>query len=232
MNNGKKICEALKEVRLRVAQANDIDYAPAECHHEGDCLGTCPRCEQEVRHIENQLALRRAMGKAVRLVGVSAGIVALSSCQLISGGGQENGYMVPPEDELGGYISNDSTNSCVDSTQQARKTMVVSTDTVMMTLGEIGETDPQFRGGNKALESFIKENFNATAGNAEGKVVVTFTVEKDGSLSNAKVVRSLNTEADKEALRVVRLMPKWEPGIANGNRVAMEYTMPFVFKAQ
>ena len=89
MELGKKICETLKEVRLQVARANDIDYTPTQCNHEGDCPGTCPRCEQEVRMIEDQLALRRAMGKAIKLVGVGAGIVALASCQLILHGGQE-----------------------------------------------------------------------------------------------------------------------------------------------
>lgn len=111
MELGKKICETLKEVRLQVARANDIDYTPTQCNHEGDCPGTCPRCEQEVRMIEDQLALRRAMGKAIKLVGVGAGIVALASCQLILHGGQENGYMVPPEEETDSIVSNDSTTS-------------------------------------------------------------------------------------------------------------------------
>ena len=52
MKRGKKICKALKEVRLQVAKANDIEYAPTECHHEGDCAGTCPKCEAEVQYLE------------------------------------------------------------------------------------------------------------------------------------------------------------------------------------
>lgn len=80
MKRGKRICNTLKEVRMKVAKANDIKYAPTECHHEGDCAGTCPACEAEVRYLEQQLQLRRQLGKAVAVVGVSMGLVALASC--------------------------------------------------------------------------------------------------------------------------------------------------------
>ena len=65
---------------MQVAKANEIKYAPTECHHEGDCAGTCPSCEAEVRYLEQQLQLRRQLGKAVAVVGVSMGLVALASC--------------------------------------------------------------------------------------------------------------------------------------------------------
>ena len=80
MKRGKKICNTLKEVRMQVAKANDIKYAPTECHHEGDCAGTCPQCEAEVRWLEQQLQLRRQLGKAVAVVGVSMGLAALTAC--------------------------------------------------------------------------------------------------------------------------------------------------------
>ena len=80
MKRGKKICNTLKEVRMQVAKANDINYAPTECHHEGNCAGTCPKCESEVRWLEKQLQIRRQLGKAVAVVGVSMGIAALSAC--------------------------------------------------------------------------------------------------------------------------------------------------------
>ena len=65
---------------MQVAKANDIKYAPTECHHEGDCAGTCPKCESEVRWLEQQLQLRRQLGKAVAVVGVSVGLAALTAC--------------------------------------------------------------------------------------------------------------------------------------------------------
>ena len=81
MIRGKAVCEALKDVRRKIAQANDINYSPGECHHEGECAGTCAACEKEVRFLENQLRLRRLAGKTVRVAGVSLGIVAvLGSC--------------------------------------------------------------------------------------------------------------------------------------------------------
>ena len=81
MRRGKAICEALKDVRRKIAQANDINYNPGECHHEGDCAGTCEACEKEMRLLENQLRLRHLAGKTVRVAGVSLGIVAvLGSC--------------------------------------------------------------------------------------------------------------------------------------------------------
>ena len=55
MKRGKKICQTLKEIRLQVARTNDIPYKPTECKHKGECPGTCPKCEQEVRYIEQQL---------------------------------------------------------------------------------------------------------------------------------------------------------------------------------
>ena len=74
MNHGKKICEHLKVVRKQIADANDIPYEITECPHQGPCAGTCPKCESELRYIENQLSLRRTAGKAVSLVGLSLGI--------------------------------------------------------------------------------------------------------------------------------------------------------------
>ena len=79
--NGKKICASLRELRIRIASANDIDYKPAVCTYEGDCSGTCPRCESELRYIERQLSRRRAMGKKVALAGLALGAASLMPMQ-------------------------------------------------------------------------------------------------------------------------------------------------------
>lgn len=71
MKPGKKICETLKTIRSDIARANDIDYTPTPCDHQGDCAGTCPACESEMRWIERQLRVRKALGKAVTITGVS-----------------------------------------------------------------------------------------------------------------------------------------------------------------
>ena len=65
MKLGKRICETLKGIRRDIAVANEIDYSPTQCTHEGDCAGTCPKCESETRWLEKQLRARQALGKAV-----------------------------------------------------------------------------------------------------------------------------------------------------------------------
>lgn len=84
MRRGKKICETLKAIRHDIAVANEIDYQPTECKHEGDCAGTCPKCESETRWLEKQLRARQALGKAVTIAGLSVALTAMSSCDLIS----------------------------------------------------------------------------------------------------------------------------------------------------
>ena len=80
MAKGKKTCRILKEIRRQIAEANDIEYVVEECQYKGDCLGTCPKCEAEVRYLEQQLHQRQLLGKAVVLAGVSVGMFTLSSC--------------------------------------------------------------------------------------------------------------------------------------------------------
>lgn len=79
--NGKSICASLKQVRKRVADSNGIVYAPKVCHFEGDCNGTCPACEAEVRYLEHQLDLLRKAGKAVTVMGVALGITLTTGCK-------------------------------------------------------------------------------------------------------------------------------------------------------
>ena len=76
MQKGKDICKALKEVRQQIADANNIRYQPCECHHKGDCSGTCPACEQEIRYIENQLKERSHKGINTKVIGIAASICA------------------------------------------------------------------------------------------------------------------------------------------------------------
>ena len=78
---GKDICKHLREVRCAVASANDIDYTPAVCTHEGDCAGTCPACERELRYIERQLYRRKAMGKIVTVAGLALGAASFMPMQ-------------------------------------------------------------------------------------------------------------------------------------------------------
>ncbi len=78
---GKEKCKALKEIRRQIAQANDIEFVVSECKHQGDCLGTCPKCESELRYLEKELEMRQNLGKVVAIVGLSTGVCAsLTAC--------------------------------------------------------------------------------------------------------------------------------------------------------
>ena len=76
MQKGKDICKTLKGIRQQIADANNIRYHPCECHHKGDCSGTCPACEQEIRYIENQLKERSHKGINTKVIGIAASICA------------------------------------------------------------------------------------------------------------------------------------------------------------
>lgn len=80
MKRGKRTCEILKDVRRKVAQENDIPLVERECTHEGDCLGTCPYCESEVRYLERELSKRRALGKAVAVAGIAVSSMMMGAC--------------------------------------------------------------------------------------------------------------------------------------------------------
>ena len=87
MYKGKQTCKTLKGIRKKIADANEIIYEPKECTHKGDCAGTCPACEAEVKYLERQLNLRRMAGKAVAIVGLSLGLTAITSCGTRNSGG-------------------------------------------------------------------------------------------------------------------------------------------------
>ena len=81
--NGKDKCRILKEIRRQIAEQNEIEWVVSECRHKGNCKGTCPKCESEVRELEAALASRRKLGKVVAVAGVSAACMAgLTACSL------------------------------------------------------------------------------------------------------------------------------------------------------
>ena len=82
--NGKSKCKILKQIRQQIAAENDISYVVSECKHQGDCLGTCPKCEAEVRYLEEELHKKQLMGKKVAVAGVAAAIMlGTAGCDLI-----------------------------------------------------------------------------------------------------------------------------------------------------
>ncbi|MBQ8127849.1 MAG: M56 family metallopeptidase [Prevotella sp.] len=101
---------------------------------------------------------------------------------------------------------------------------------------DVVEQMPEFPGGMEALMQFLSKNMKypdeATKAGQEGRVIVSFVVEADGRVTNAKVVKSVAPLLDAEALRVIGLMPRWEPGRQNGEAVRVKYTIPVAFRLQ
>ncbi|MBO4806585.1 MAG: hypothetical protein J5554_11125 [Paludibacteraceae bacterium] len=80
-NRGKKICNVLRAIRKEVAEVNQIAYQTDDCLFQGECLGTCPKCEAELRYLEHQLALRKKAGKVIGIAGIASSLCMLSACQ-------------------------------------------------------------------------------------------------------------------------------------------------------
>lgn len=99
---------------------------------------------------------------------------------------------------------------------------------------DVVEQMPAFPGGMAALNSYLKDNLRyppvAMENGVQGRVIVSFVVEKDGSVTDVNVARSADPSLDKEAVRVVKAMPKWIPGKQNGQAVRVKYNVPVTFR--
>ena len=101
---------------------------------------------------------------------------------------------------------------------------------------DVVEQMPQFPGGPNALFEYLSKNIKypvvAEENGIQGRVIVTFVVERDGSITDVKVAKSVDPSLDKEAMRVVKSMPHWIPGKQNGSAVRVKYTVPVTFRLQ
>lgn len=77
--NGKSKCKILKDIRRKIAEDNDIEYVTSECKFQGECSGTCPKCESELRYLESELEKHKKAGKAVAVAGLAAAVMLSSS---------------------------------------------------------------------------------------------------------------------------------------------------------
>ena len=100
----------------------------------------------------------------------------------------------------------------------------------------VAEQMPEFPGGMKEMLKFLQENVkypeNAMKNNVQGRVIVQFVIEKDGTPTEFKVLRSVDPDLDAEALHVMKAMPKWKPGMQKGQVVRVKFTVPVSFKLQ
>lgn len=277
---GKKVCASLKQVRKQIADANGIPYEVTECKHQGNCKGTCPKCEAELRYIENQLSLRRAAGLAVSIVGLSLGVAStFASCSAPQPAGpaqsSESVQPIPPsiQEEYEGEVILDGdvfapeSEPVQDSKPSARRNIeddfelivcgeddTAIVEEIEMTaeeeygsfeeeeedtdvfMGAVVEPEPEFPGGTDSLVAFIKKNLRYPEFLAEsciqGRVTLSFVVEKDGSITDIQEMRSPSEYLTEEAIRVVKLMPKWTPAKQGGQAVRVKYMLPFTFRLE
>ena len=98
------------------------------------------------------------------------------------------------------------------------------------------EEMPEFTGGMRECMNFLSKNIKypttAQENGIQGRVIVQFVVNTDGSITEPKVVRGVDPELDAEALRVISIMPKWKPGKQKGEAVRVKYTIPVMFRLQ
>ena len=98
------------------------------------------------------------------------------------------------------------------------------------------EQMPMFPGGNAALMGYLRDNIHyptvAAENGVQGRVVVGFVVERDGSITDVNILRGVDPSLDREAMRVVKSMPKWTPGKQNGSAVRVKYQVPVSFRLQ
>lgn len=113
---------------------------------------------------------------------------------------------------------------------------VVEEEPEEQTIFEVVEQMPDFPGGMAALMQFLGKNIKyptiAQENGTQGRVIVQFVVNKDGSIVDPRVVKSVDPYLDKEALRVIGTMPKWKPGMQRGKPVRVKYTVPVMFRLQ
>ena len=246
MAKGKQTCKILKEIRKQIAEENDIKLVIEECTYQGDCKGTCPKCEAEVRYLERELEKRQRLGKAAIFAGMTLGTaITAASCGPFAP--TLNGMLVGPEDTI--TTTTDTVrNDSVDEPYLLEGDVMVTLPDNYSYVFEPKEDEnrpgvyivveqmPEFPGGDRALMDFVKDNIQYPAEAKEkgikGLLYVNFIVEPDGSLSNIKVLKGVGGGCDEEAVRIVESMPKFKPGMQNGEAVRVSYTIPVIFRLE
>jgi TonB family protein len=218
MNRGKQTCRILKEIRQQIADQNDIAYITSECHFQGECKGTCPKCEEELRYLETELQKRRQLGKAATIVGISLGIAGTFAA-------------LPTAPVYGQDLA--INKMLQDTTTSERVADTIRDGGIDEFVFGINEINPEYPGGEKARMKYLSENMvypsAARDSGIQGTVYINFVIEEDGSISNVKVVRGIGGGCDEEAIRVVQNMPKWKPGTQRGKIVRVSFMMPIKF---
>ena len=182
-------------------------------------------------------SVMNAMRKQLTVVAMVAGLTVTSAC-VAKGTGKSTESTEKTEDTERRVILEGP--GSLESLESPKAVLIPKTPEIPDTIAradnqvyECVEEMPSFPGGMKALEKFLNDSIRYPAETcAQGRVIVQFIVEVDGRIDSVKVVRKLSPELDREAVRVVKLMPKWNPGRMNGLPVRVKYIIPVRFNAR
>ena len=207
----------MKSVRREVAAANGIELEIPDCTFDGECPGTCPRCEAEVRQLEQALSHRQSLSQKVAIVGVAMGLA-------LSGMSAASAQNVNPSDSVN--CKSLEMDGFADDGTSADDELIVGE-------ARLPQLRAEFPGGMPALREFLAENCHypkeAQDNGQQGVVLLEFVVEEDGTISTITVLRSACEALDEEAIRVVKAMPKWKPGENNGQPCRSYFQLPITF---
>ena len=169
MSKGKQTCKILKEIRKQIAAENDIEFVTSECTHKGDCRGTCPTCEAEVRYLERELEKRQRLGKAVVIAGMAVGtMLTATSCDRFGPRPLEGDVpyipdsteMPNPDDTIPeeAYLLEGEVMAPVPDTMKAEdKKTACKTDMELVVPGDIVEVDGEIGEYLEPLEGIIED---------------------------------------------------------------------------
>lgn len=206
MKNGRRTCEVLKEVRRKVAQENNIALTERECTFEGDCRGTCPYCEAEVRYLERELQRRKALGRAVAVAGL-----AVSS--MMMGYGQSVTPQAPTATPLP-PTTNDSI--IIDGNGEWEPVGIVVAD---VDLPSPQQWNPDISG---TPAQYLKERLTVPRSILRNRTIertyIVLIINEDGEVKEVVFQPKNDSPGEEEkafygdVTRILKAMPKWVGG--------------------
>ena len=227
MAKGKQTCKILKEIRKQIAAENDIEFVTSECTYKGDCLGTCPKCESEVRYLERELEKRQRLGKAAMVAGLSVGLMASSQVAMA----QQPEVVdkeTPEGEEIMGLVKHQVSQVCylVDSSRKDLLDLLVMPD--MKHLSVVGFTidvSKYTSMGEAQMWKYLKESatqiygpkfypnendllalidfklYDSIPKGIEGDVEIAFKVDSKRHVSDVKILKGINAQVDSQLVR-------------------------------
>lgn len=248
--NGKDKCSYLKAIRREITAANGIDLEIPECTFEGECSGTCPRCEGEVRQLERAISQRRKLSQKVAILGVAAGLSLAGMSPAVAQTEPDPrcdstqsvilGFAEPVR-KMPGYVpirynkyigfDTGPTSTVFDFAEKEPVRRIGNAEKPDLSKYEVKV--PEFPGGEDEMKRFIRENFIAPETDyellAEGDIVVEFRVNTKGKVGRVKVKGKADFALKNAMKDVFLFMPLWSPATINGEKVTGIVRVPITF---